>query len=388
MNRKLKLFHALGAYNDIINIAYQRNPLLKNSSYENQKKAIFDAGYGSLNIWKIYYENHPEFIFETCVCNSLESQQKWAHENNLEIDAGLSKREILQKILIKQIAIFQPEVLFAHDIGLFGDIILEIKQSVKSIKFVFGWDGILMHNLKLFEHYDLVLSPVKETVQFYNQLNKQSYFFPFGFHPKILEIITPPKKPYYECTFIGQLQPQGQHSDRFKYILGLTKNFPVNLWVPSLGIQNRKIYFLQQIKRLLKLNLKDFQDVRYLKNRNNGVAYGIDMFQIISESSMVVNKHINQVGSSAANIRLFEVTGIGSCLITDFKENITEYFEPEKEIITYNSIDELISKIKFYNKNEGARESIAKAGQFRTLNEHTYSQRFASFTQYLIKLLR
>ena len=34
-------------------------------------------------------------------------------------------------------------------------------------------------------------------------------------------------------------------------------------------------------------------------------------------------------------MRMFEATGVGSCLISDHKNNNDEYFVPEKEIVVY-----------------------------------------------------
>ena len=38
--------------------------------------------------------------------------------------------------------------------------------------------------------------------------------------------------------------------------------------------------------------------------------------------------------------RLFEATGVGTLLVTDWKKNLHEMFEPGKEVIVYHSPEE------------------------------------------------
>jgi spore maturation protein CgeB len=74
-------------------------------------------------------------------------------------------------------------------------------------------------------------------------------------------------------------------------------------------------------------------------------------------------------------MRLFEATGVGTCLLTDWKDNLPKLFEPEKEVVTYKSVEECIEKVKWLLDHPQEREAIAKAGQARTLKDHTFAQR-------------
>ena len=74
-------------------------------------------------------------------------------------------------------------------------------------------------------------------------------------------------------------------------------------------------------------------------------------------------------------MRLFEATGVGSCLLTDWKENLSDFFIPDVEVVTYRSSQEATEKVKFLLEHPEQRRAIALAGQRRTLSEHTYKQR-------------
>ena len=100
------------------------------------------------------------------------------------------------------------------------------------------------------------------------------------------------------------------------------------------------------------------------------------MYRILRASQITLNRHVTQVsGPFAANMRLFEATGMGALLLTDWKENLHELFQPEKEVATYRTAEECVDKLHFYQTHEAERERVASAGQRKTLAAHTYRQR-------------
>jgi spore maturation protein CgeB len=108
---------------------------------------------------------------------------------------------------------------------------------------------------------------------------------------------------------------------------------------------------------------------------HHGEAWGIDMFTVLREAKIALNRHIDVAESYANNMRLYEATGVGTMLLTDEKANLSELFEPGRDVETYADEAELVAKIEHYLEHDDARHAIARAGQQRTLSEHTYAQR-------------
>ena len=54
------------------------------------------------------------------------------------------------------------------------------------------------------------------------------------------------------------------------------------------------------------------------------------MYNLFDQSKIILNNHIDKSANETANIRLFEGTGVGSCLVTDFKKNILNFFSRMK----------------------------------------------------------
>jgi spore maturation protein CgeB len=107
------------------------------------------------------------------------------------------------------------------------------------------------------------------------------------------------------------------------------------------------------------------------------------MYQALHHSKITLNSHIDMAGREAGNMRLFEATGVGAFLLTDFKDNLHTLFAPEREVAAWRSIDECLAAIDRYLADDGARTAIAEAGQGRTMAQHTYRHRAAEILSFV-----
>jgi spore maturation protein CgeB len=114
----------------------------------------------------------------------------------------------------------------------------------------------------------------------------------------------------------------------------------------------------------------------------------LDYFKVLGRSKLNINKHIDCAGDYAGNVRLFEATGMGACLITDWKINLPEMFEPDTEIVTYRTSEECEEKVRYLLDHESERQAIAASGQRRTLRDHTYAKRTEQLDEIIRTMLR
>jgi spore maturation protein CgeB len=74
-------------------------------------------------------------------------------------------------------------------------------------------------------------------------------------------------------------------------------------------------------------------------------------------------------------MRLFEATGVGAFLLTDFKDNLHTLFAPDREVGVWRSTDDCLAAIGDALADNNRRADIARAGQARTMAQHTYRHR-------------
>ena len=101
----------------------------------------------------------------------------------------------------------------------------------------------------------------------------------------------------------------------------------------------------------------------------------LDYFQLLAKSKINLNNHIDCAEGYAGNIRLFEATGMGACLMTDWMINLPEMFEDGVEIVAYRNAGECVEKVNYLLEHPQELAAIAAAGQRRTLRDHTYVNR-------------
>lgn len=88
------------------------------------------------------------------------------------------------------------------------------------------------------------------------------------------------------------------------------------------------------------------------------------------------------VGSDeTTNMRLFETTGVGACLLTPHYKNLADFFEPGREAATFQTADDLIATVLRLLATPQEREAIAANGQRRCLQDHSMERRAIWFDQ-------
>lgn len=103
-----------------------------------------------------------------------------------------------------------------------------------------------------------------------------------------------------------------------------------------------------------------------------------DIFVIGDDMVNSINSykiHFNCNISNDINYRTFETTGCGTFLLTNYTPGLEKIFDIGKEIVVYDSIEDLDNKVKYYLDNSEERNKIAKAGHERAKKDHTYYER-------------
>jgi len=91
----------------------------------------------------------------------------------------------------------------------------------------------------------------------------------------------------------------------------------------------------------------------------------------------------SQQMKGAVNQRVFDVPCCGAFLLTDYRKQMEDLFEPGREIVFYNHPDEIPGLVDIYLNAPEKRHRIAEAARKRVLAEHTYDHRMASLMEYM-----
>jgi spore maturation protein CgeB len=110
----------------------------------------------------------------------------------------------------------------------------------------------------------------------------------------------------------------------------------------------------------------------------------------LSNSAIVINfnesrynnDYLNHNVLFGCNLRDFESTMSGTFSLTQYSEELYDFFEEGKEVVSFKNEFELVDKLKYYKAHPIEREKIAYNGYLRAIKDHTWQNRFDKFFNY------
>jgi spore maturation protein CgeB len=383
MSGKIRFLKTTSNYPNYISAFMRKHPEMNSLSYDEALSRYLADCYAWADFWKINLEATGKFECTEIVENVELLQKKWAQEHSV----AYNEENWQNEILTEQIKFYKPDILFLVDLYNDNSLAKTIKKEVPSIKFILGWDGILWHKPETYSDVDIILTCVPETAEFYKSKGKKSYYHKFGFETTVTNRLTKFPHPY-NVSFTGSLVlAKNYHMGRLKLVAELSRRVDLNIWASSLPV-NWSLFEWSRLKETIKGGDYRFNlDLHRVGSRNKGEVFGLDMFNVLHNSRIVFNTHGDNSIKTAANMRMTEATGVGSLLLTDWKENLHELFVPDEEVVAYKSTDEAVDKIKMLLNNEPLRAKIAKKGQERTFRDYSYRQRMSELADFLYNYL-
>ena len=382
-------FLILNVYNiPFIDDLYRQSPGLEKRPYIDQlqmhaSKGFHTGDFYSMNLKRLGHEA------EDVIINSFTLQQQWAAENNFightlaPAPAHLAVAPLLKavgkrllpgrvrrvlrnmvkarptrdtrlderryQIVAAQVKSARPDVVINVAMSFTNDDLM--KEIRRHTRLLIGQTGWPVSKGETYKCYDVILSSLPNFVEEFRQQGLPSELFKLGFESSVLSRLKTPQK-VTAAAFIGALS--WAHRERFELLDYLCQRVPMAVW----GHSEKGIPPESAIGKCWK-----------------GLSWGPDNYQILANAKIALNVHADFAKDFANNIRMYETTGVGTMLLTDSKKNLADMFEPGKEVVAYRSREECAELIEYYLTHDEERESIASAGQRRTLANHTYYQR-------------
>lgn len=176
----------------------------------------------------------------------------------------------------------------------------------------------------------------------------------------------------YDVTFVG-----GYHTYRAWVIRKLKKSgISVNVWGngwPNGELtQEQMVNVFNQSKINLNLSNNDSFDIRFILNLSRPILESLRVLKKTFTSFFKKDVKVLEM----VKARHFEINACGSFQLTFYVEGLEEHFHIGKQIAIYQSIEDMVEKIKYFLNNENEREEIANNALLRSLKDHSLELRF------------
>jgi spore maturation protein CgeB len=272
------------------------------------------------------------------------------------------KRTIIRKLLIREASNFKPDILLIFK-GVYitqRDLETIRKKCGCLIVHLMNDEGddnnFERYSLPIAEKSDIVFTAQESYIAKYKEHGISNvYHFTYACDPEIHRSVTLSGKDLlkYECevSFAGTYRPE-----RVEMIQAVAKFKPA-LW----GSGWRFYRTSREVRRFLR----------------GGALSMNELVKLYNASKITLNMHkpYEIYDGTKANMRVFEATASGVLLITDRPRGLEEMFNPGKELVCYDDLDDLPELVGYYLDNVEERDVIARRGQMRSRKDHTYIKR-------------
>lgn len=393
----MRVLYLTTLYPAYIRQFYGINATLELEPYAVQLARLDEHAFAWVGAWRPGLEPLGYEVHEI-LCNVAPLQRTWAWENDRGLLGGLDE---LNAIAVEQVRRLQPEVVLADQYDV--ELLRRIRQAVPKLRLLLGWMGGTPFESEIWREFDVVLSCAPESLTWLRARGVRAEHLQHGFNDRVLAHVKPRPKTI-DAAFFGQIVTQSAfHRARARFFEALIDaGIELRIHTPSyelgarddafalaragvwhavrglraIGAPESLLHGTPLLHRAARWGERPGTPLsRKLKNHLRPAVYGLDMFQAIAESHITLNAHADSSISYASNMRLFETTGVGGCLLTDWRDNIPELFAPEREIVTYRSAEECVEKIRWLLAEPERAAAIGRAAQSRTLRDHTYVRR-------------
>jgi len=303
------------------------------------------------------------------VANCDPLQRRWARQHAAHLWAAYPlyrrlgrRKDWYMAVLKAQVDKLRPDVLYVQDLNWVDAALLQAVRRKGQL--IVGQTACALREDVDCRQYDLIVSSFPHYVERFRQQGVKSEYLRFAFAPRILNLLGP-VPPGKAVVFVGGYSTQ-TYVNGSQLLEHVASRVSLDFW--GYGAESLPATSL-------------------VHQSYHGESWGLQMYRILAASRMALNRHGEISGRFANNMRLFEATGVGTLLLTDWKDDLNEMFKVGKEVIAYRTPQECAELIAFYLEHENERRAIARAGQERTLRDHTYQQRMKELVDIVRKYL-
>jgi spore maturation protein CgeB len=360
---------------------YAQRPALADAGYDEQHAALMERHFGTGDAYgrELRALGHEAW---TVVANAEPLQRAWAREHGAQRRAraaarlptrvGIAAQSALPgRILDAQVAALRPDVVYLQDLWLLDRGRLDVLRD--SGRLVAGQIASAPPAPDVLRGFDLLVTSFPHFVPRFRALGVDAIGLAIGYDPAIHAALrqagadpSPEAPRPHAVSFVGALNP-ATHAAGTGLLEALCRlDVPLEVW--GYGVE-----------------LLD--PASPLRERFQGAAFGLDMHRVLAASRIAVNRHIDVAEGHANNMRLYEATGDGALLTTDASVDLAALFAPGHEVVAYDGAEDLAAALHTLLTDEERRVAIARAGQERTLREHTYAHRIAALAAELERRL-
>ncbi len=146
-----------------------------------------------------------------------------------------------------------------------------------------------------------------------------------------------------------------------------------DLYIGEKCTEQERLLTLNNISKNVQLDFYTLSDVSKLPNVHyKGGADSVTMMPKIFKCSKINLNMTSRPIKTGIPLRVFDILGAGGFLLTNYQQEIQDYFEIGKDLAVYESQEHLLELIDYYLEKDDLRIQIAENGCEKVRQYHNY----------------
>ena len=223
--------------------------------------------------------------------------------------------------------------------------------------------------------YDVSLVPEKDRLDDYRQAGAHPVYCQEAANPRFYRDLQSPRD--LDVVFIGQRYATREDLCYAVHAAGAR----MDVWGAGWGGASNEPAW-KRLARGAKRSLERWRGLPILPaERCHGFVTDKAMVEIYNRAKIALGFGVVSAGDFRERpryqirLRDFEAPMCGTFYLMEHQEEIRDFFRIGEEIDTFRGAAELVDKVRFYLKNDAARDRIRRAGHARAQRDHTWQKR-------------
>lgn len=282
---------------------------------------------------------------------------------------------------------------YLHEGQIEPAAVKDISKSVFFINYTTNYHQFSMYK-EIAKYANLNIYISKIAKEGFDKIGASSYYMPLAANP---DFYKPSKNKTKDIVFVGSTYGFRPY---YNWRI-LQSGVDLKIYGPGWKAKNNgktilrdfermtKYFFLNREEKIRILDERMRMNILFEINKN----YKSSVFEPLSDdrfierlatASIVVNVNESRYNHDyynpkvlfGCNLREFETTMSGTFSLTQYSDELEDFFVDGEEVVSFKNEHELIDKLKYYTSHTEEIEKIASQGYLRALKDHTWQNRF------------
>lgn len=273
-------------------------------------------------------------------------------------------------------------------------------QSFKALGVEHVWHMPLAVDTKRIGH---ILGNAVDLMLYQNEISFVGSLYERNTYDKLVPTFPPYLRGYFDCAMEAQMNISGgnilellltddicQELQQYYRLEKTERSFSDLRLIFATTVLGFKVAKEQRCANLLHLVKKHPVSIYTNSNTHNlvkidyrgSVDYWTQMPKVFYGSKINLNFTIPNI-KTGIPLRVWDVLGAGGFLMTNYQPELELYFEINKDLVVFESKQDLAEKASYYLQHEQERQEIARNGYEKVRQFHSYEKRMTQILEIL-----